>query len=126
MMVLARIAGLVLAAVFGLAAVAKARRPAETEREISELGLVAPRLLSRAIPVVELTVAAMLVVIPPWGGMAAFALLAAFTTVLVGVIRSGRVVSCACFGGASDQPVGHRTLLRNAVLMALALAAASL
>ena len=76
-------------------------------------------------PVTELATALGLVVLPGWGGVLAFALLAAFTANLAFVIRSGRVATCACFGGTSTAPVSVRHLVRNGVLLALALAAST-
>ena len=49
-----------------------------------------------------------------------FALLAAFTAVLIGVVRSGRMVACSCFGGLSSKPVSPLTLVRNVGLLLLA------
>ena len=89
------------------------------------MGLLAPGVLAWAVPAAELGAAGLLVVAPAWGGMSAFALLAAFTTVLVRVLRSGRAVSCNCFGGLSNRPISNRTLVRNAVLLGLALVAAT-
>ena len=121
---LARGAGVVLALVLVVAAGAKLRRPEATAGELAALGLLAAAPLARLVPLVELATAATLVVAPAWGGVVAFALLAAFTTVLVGVLRSGRVVSCACFGGIAERPVSALTLARNAALLALAAVAA--
>ena len=118
-----RLAAYLLAAVLVLAAVSKLRRPEATAGEFAELGLIGPRALARLVPMVELACAVALVVVPAWGGVAAFALLAAFTAVLVGVVRSGRIVSCNCFGALSSKPVSPLTLARNAGLLLLAAAA---
>ncbi|MDH3679233.1 MAG: hypothetical protein OEV40_04700 [Acidimicrobiia bacterium] len=119
-MIAARLAAYLLAVVLVAAAVAKARRPAATATEFAELGLAWPGALARLVPLVELACAAALVATPAWGGVVSFALLAAFTAVLVTVVRSGRVVRCSCFGGVGSQPVSARSLARNAVLLALA------
>ncbi len=116
-------AAYLLAAVLAVAALTKLRRPAAVAADFGELGLVAPNALARVVPVLELACAALLVIVPAWGGIASFALLAAFTAVLVNVIRSGRVVACRCFGALTDEPVSPRTLARNAALLALALLA---
>ncbi len=110
-----------LAATFAVAALLKLRDPRGTADDFASLGLPRPTVLARIVPVTELGVAVALVSLPGWGATAAFALLAAFTTVLAGVVRSGRVVSCACFGGANSEPVDVGHLARNALLMALAL-----
>lgn len=110
-------AALVLAGVLAWAGVAKLARPRTTAASFAALGVPG----ARVVPVVELVVAAALIVWPPVGAPAAAALLAAFTVVLVRAMRRG--VGCACFGGAASQPAGARELVRNAGLSALALAA---
>lgn len=116
-MVWARVVAAALAIVFTLAAAAKLRRPQATASELAELGLVWPHGLARVVPAIELVLAFALIVFPAWGGIGSFAALAAFTTVLIGVVRSGRVVSCSCFGGMSSRPISSLTLLRNGVLL---------
>ncbi len=118
-------AALVLALVFAVAAVAKLRDRAATATDFASLGLPRPELWATAVPVMELATAAVLVVAPGWGGVVSFALLSAFTTNLALVLRSGRVASCACFGGSSATPVSARHLIRNGVLLVLALLAAT-
>lgn len=121
----ANLAAVVLAAVFGYAAVAKLRNRAATVTDFASLGLPRAELWAVAVPVAELVTAAALLIVPGWGGVLAFALLAAFTANLALVIRSGRIASCACFGGASTEPVSNRHLIRNGVLLVLALVAAT-
>lgn len=48
-------------------------------------------------------------------------LLGAFTATLVGVLRRRAVATCGCFGGAGA-PVAPRHVVRNAALLAVALA----
>lgn len=119
-------AALALAGVLSLAAMAKLRRPEETEADFASLGLPRPSTLAITVPVVELACAALLVVLPGWGGVASFGLLALFTAFLVTVLRSGRVVACACFGANDRDPVSARHLIRNAGLGLLALTAATI
>jgi hypothetical protein len=121
---LATLMTLALVVVLAGAGLLKIRRPATTE--IAALGLPAPRLLAATVPPVELGVAALLVVRPRWGAMAAVPLLVAFTVVIVRTIRSGRSVSCGCLGGLSSRPVSATALVRNGFLLVLALAAATL
>jgi len=118
------IAAYVLAAVLVVAAFTKIRRPDDVAADFAELGLAWPRLLARVVPALELGCAVLLLAVPEWGGIASFALLAAFTAVLVNVLRSGRVVACRCFGALSEEPVSARTLVRNGGLLALAAVAA--
>lgn len=61
----------------------------------------------------------------PWPAWLALALLAAFSAALVLVLRRpiAERPACACFGRWSSKPVGAGSLLRNAVLAALAVVA---
>lgn len=113
-----------LAAVFVVAAGAKALDRPGAVREFTSLRLRHPELLVPVVIATELVVAGALVLAPPVGAMAAFALLAAFTAVLVGVLRSGREVSCRCFGSLSSRPISGLTVGRNVALALLAAAVA--
>lgn len=123
---LALAAALILAAVLATAGAAKLRHPAATTEDFAGLGLPRPATLAVLVPLVEFGCAALLVVLPGWGGVVAFGLLALFTALLVTVVRSGRVVTCACFGANDRRPVSTRHLLRNGALGLLALAAATI
>jgi hypothetical protein len=52
----------------------------------------------------------------------ALALLAMFTTLITVRLAQGKRPPCACFGSLSARPLGWRHVLRNGVLMALAVA----
>ncbi|MGI9596173.1 MAG: MauE/DoxX family redox-associated membrane protein, partial [Acidimicrobiales bacterium] len=123
--VVAVVAALLLAAIFVVAAVAKLRDRPTTVVDFGSLGLPKPELWATAVPLIELATAAVLVVRPGWGGVAAFGLLAAFTANLAMIVKSGRVATCACFGGSSTRPVSSRHLIRNGLLLVLALVAAT-
>lgn len=112
---------LVLAAVFVFAAVAKLGDRAGTAEDFGSLGLPKPARLAVGVPLVELATAAVLIIAPGWGGVLAVTLLVGFTTNLVLVMRSGRVATCACFGGRTGEPISSRHLLRNAGLGLLGL-----
>ncbi|MEL7157527.1 MAG: MauE/DoxX family redox-associated membrane protein, partial [Actinomycetota bacterium] len=88
--------------------------------EFAALRIRRPQLVVAVLIPLEVAVAAALVVAPAVGGIAAFALLAAMTTILVGVVRSGREATCRCFGALSSQPISPRTVARNAVLLTVA------
>ncbi|MET7302452.1 MauE/DoxX family redox-associated membrane protein [Embleya sp. NPDC005575] len=85
-----------------------------------------------ARPTAVLVVAAetsvpVLVAVPPPGALGfgvAAALLIAFTVAIATALRRDRRSSCRCFG-ASDVPLGTRHLVRNGVLLAVALAGAA-
>lgn len=104
-----------------MAGTAKLRRRGATERAFRRSGLTAPAALAVGVPVVELALAAGLVVVPAEAGVAALALLAGFTTFLVRSMRRGESGGCGCFGTSRPGAVTSAELVRNAVL---ALAAA--
>jgi uncharacterized membrane protein YphA (DoxX/SURF4 family) len=118
-------AALVTAGILGWAGMAKWQRPRGTAASFAGLGLPAPAVLARAVPLAELMVAALLVVLPRAGSVAALVLLAAFTVVLFGAVRRGTEVGCACFGSARARPVSGTDLVRNAGLLAFAGVAAA-
>ena len=123
---LALAAALMLAGVLALASVAKFRMPDATAKDFAGLGLPRPAVLALFVPAVEMGCAALLIVLPGWGGVAAFGLLSLFTALLISVIRSGRVVTCACFGANDRDPISIRHVVRNGALGLLALAAATI
>ena len=112
-----------LAGVFVMAAAAKVRTPRATARTFRRLGVPAADVTARAVPVVEVVVATALLASPRGGAVAALALLVAFTVVLARAVARGVDVSCGCFGAASSAPVTGVTLLRNALLVAVAVCA---
>ena len=75
------------------------------------------RVSARAVPLLELTLASLLVVVPRVGAAASLATLVAFTGVVGGELAAGRRFRCGCFGGAGIRAVGANTLLRNALLL---------
>ena len=119
----AYLCALLLAVAFVRAAAAKLARPELTEAGFGALGLPRPGLAARAVPVIELFVAALLVGAPAPGGVVAFVLLAAFTVVLARAVRAGVSTGCTCFGAVSGEPVSRSDLLRNGLLAAAAVAA---
>lgn len=110
-----------LAGVFVVAAAAKVRTPAVTATTFGRLGVPTPGALARAVPVIELAVATVLLAAPPIGAAAALALLLVFTAVLARAVMRHVDVSCGCFGAASSAPITAVTLARNALLIVTAL-----
>lgn len=113
-------AALVTAGVLGWAGIAKWQRPRGTAASFAGLGLPVPAVLARAVPMAEFVVAALLVVVPRVGAVCALGLLAGFTVVLVGAVRRGTEVGCACFGAAATRPVSGVDVVRNAGLLGFA------
>lgn len=122
MSLLSTLAAFVLALVFFWSGVSKLAQPAVTRSSFEELGL--PVFVARVVPFIELCAAGLLIVDAGWGGVLGFALLAAFTTTLVSVLRSGKSISCGCFGGSDEKPIRGRDVARNVGLLALAACAA--
>ena len=118
------IARLALAAVFLVAATAKALDQPRTRETLRAFGLVgrAARLGAPALPAAEACVAlALLVGATTAGGVAALALLGVFCGALVRAMRAGEAPECHCFGQLGSAPAGREALARNAALAALAL-----
>lgn len=88
------------------------------------------RRFAQAFPWCEITLGLALLLLPaPVQLLPAAVILALFVAFLVLVVRVWRrpaPVSCNCFGGLGDDTVGARTVIRNAVLVALAVAALAL
>lgn len=87
--------------------------------------LGAPSLVVPVVPWVELVVGAALVLQlgRPVAALGAIALLVVFSVVIVVRLAQGRRPPCACFGAWSATPIGASHLLRNGVLLVLAVAA---
>jgi len=108
-----------LAMVFAIASLAKFRSPASTKDDLNDLGLPKPKMLARILPIAELVTAALLIVYPVVGGVTAVALIATFTTLLLGKLRSGQTKGCACFGSWSKENLSYWDISRNVVLAIL-------
>jgi uncharacterized membrane protein len=116
----------VIGVVLVVAGVSKLARPRQWRAEAVGMG-VSARVVG-VTPWVELAVGALLVAQVQRGAAAwaAAVLLAAFTALIVVRLRQGLHPPCACFGALSSRPVGAGHLARNALLIALAVAAAVL
>jgi uncharacterized membrane protein YphA (DoxX/SURF4 family) len=89
-------------------------------RQAAMLGV--PFAVASAVPAAELALGALLVV-GLWRSAAAWlagALLLGFTVFLVAVLRTGQRPPCACFGSLSRRPIGWWSVVRNLVLLGLA------
>ena len=119
----ARLAAIVLGAVFVVAAVAKIAAGTTWVAQARELG--APTPVATVLPGLELVVGAFLLAglagpVPP---VVAALLLVAFSVAIARQLVDGRHPPCACFGAWSQRPLGEGHLLRNAGLIVVALIA---
>ena len=112
-----------LALILVRAAAAKLARPAATAAAFRALGVPLPGALAWGVPAAELVVATFLVAIPPAGGLAAVVLLLLFSAVLARAMREDSPAGCGCFGSVRTDPVTRSDLLRNGLLVVLALVA---
>jgi peroxiredoxin len=118
------LARVVLAGVFGIAALAKLADRDGSRAALAEFGVPA-RLAGPAtvlLPVAELAVTVALLLTPTarLGAVAAICLLLAF---MIGIginLARGRAPDCHCFGQLHSSPAGLATLVRNGVLAAIA------
>ena len=118
-------ARVLLALVFALTGVAKLPDPSGSRQTFSEFGagdrLV--RLGAVALAPAELIVAAGLAFVPTarWAGIGAALLLLVFIAGIAAALSQGRRPDCGCFGAWRPTPIGRETLVRNGVLLLLAL-----
>lgn len=128
------IAGLVLAAVFATAGVAKLADLEGSRAAMVGFGL--PRRIAAPfgtlLPAAELAAAALLIAgavkgegVLLAGALSAFALLAIFCAGIALSLLRGRAPDCHCFGQLQSAPVSGRTLARNGALLSLAAFVAS-
>jgi uncharacterized membrane protein YphA (DoxX/SURF4 family) len=89
-------------------------------------GLGAPGWTVPIVPWFELVVGALLVAQVARSAMAivAIGLLTVFTVMIVAKLRKGEHPPCACFGAWSAKPIGGGHIVRNLVLIAVAVVAA--
>lgn len=118
------LARVLLAGIFGLAAVSKLVNLRGSRQAMRSFGLperlAAPAGL--ALPLVELALAVALVprVSAWWGALCALALLFTFVAGIAVNLARGRTPECHCFGQLRSARMGWPTLTRNGVLAAVA------
>lgn len=119
----ATVASVILGASF---LVAGASKLAEREAWPAQArGLHAPAVVIPIVPWWELVLGALLVVQGgrPFVAVLALATLLAFSVLIARRLAAGDHPPCACFGAWSATPIGSRHLVRNGVLMVLAVLA---
>jgi peroxiredoxin len=118
------IARAALAAVFIAAALGKLAERNGAREAIGRLGvpLALTGAASVALPLIELTIAAGLLIVSTarWAAIAAAMLLAAFSLAIAQSLARGKPLECHCFGNLGSALVGRGTLVRNATLFAVA------
>lgn len=121
----ALVARLTLAAAFALSAGTKLARPVAFAGSLAEFGVPAPGLVARLLPPVEGGLAVALVALPhqSWPAFAAVSVLALFTGAVVANVARGRQSPCPCFAPEGGRPVSGATVVRNGLLLALAVLA---
>ncbi len=126
------VASIVLAGVFAVSGTAKARDVAGTTTAARSLGVPASlaRLVARLLPMVELALAAALVVgllvsvVRRVAAIGSVMLLGAFTVAMARTLRQGQAPMCRCFGALGERPISTETIVRNIALAALAVVSA--
>ncbi len=119
----ARLASLVLGMTFLIAGGAKVAAGSGWIAQAREMGASPP--VATVVPGVELVLGALLVVglWTPLPEVAAIVLLVVFSVAIARQLVDGRHPPCACFGSWSHRPLSEAHLVRNAVLIVLAVVA---
>ena len=104
---------------------AKLRAPQRFRHSLSTFGLIpdgAAAALVLVVPVVEVGVAALQWVpwLRPGVNVIILAMLGAFTALLLQSLLSGEQADCGCFGSAAPERVSWFSVVRNIVLIGLA------
>jgi uncharacterized membrane protein YphA (DoxX/SURF4 family) len=94
-------------------------------KQAADMGVARP--VAMVVPWAEIVIGVLLVVqlFEPWVALAAVGLLVVFTIVIVRRLLDGSRPPCACFGSRSTRPLGAYHVVRNGVLVALAVGAAA-
>jgi thiol-disulfide isomerase/thioredoxin len=119
---LATVSRLVLLLVFAFAGVAKLRNLASFRQTLLDFGLPASLThpLAVALPVIELSIAAALVLSGSVGGVLALLLLLVLSGAIQANLLLGRRPNCHCFGQLGPAPIGVSSIVRNAALAIMA------
>jgi hypothetical protein len=120
----AAIASVVVGVVFVVASITKLAKPGLWRAQSTDLGV--PWVVAAGVPYAEAVVGAVL--LSQWQrpvfAWSAVVMLAAFTALLAAKLAQGERPPCACFGSFTAAPIGPANVVRNLVLMAVAVAAA--
>ena len=119
------VAAILLGAAFVLAGASKLAAGRAWPAQAAGLG--APKWSVGPLPWVELVLGAVLVsnLVRRPASIVALVLLLLFSSLVIARLREGRHPPCACFGAWSARPLGPGTLVRNGLLVVLAIVAAA-
>jgi uncharacterized membrane protein YphA (DoxX/SURF4 family) len=119
------VASIIVGVAFVVAGASKVAAGEQWPATAREMG--APAITIPFVPWVELVIGASLVaqLAVPVPAIAALGLLVAFTALIVIRLLGDDRPPCACFGSWSAEPIGRIHVIRNAILMALAVVAMS-
>ena len=108
----------------GVMCVAGGSKIAMGERwPVEAQALGAPKAIAPVVPLIEITLGALLIVQiqPEVVGVLTLALLMTFTLLIARQLQKGHRPVCACFGSWSSKPLSGKHVARNAGFIALAL-----
>ncbi len=93
-------------------------------KQAADMGVIRP--VAIVVPYVEIVLGALLVaqLFRPWPAVAAIVMLVAYTVVIVLRLLDGSRPPCACFGSRSKRPLGAPHVVRNLLLLGVAVVAA--
>jgi uncharacterized membrane protein YphA (DoxX/SURF4 family) len=117
------VASVLIGVVFVVAGASKLAAGEQWHADARDLG--APLPVARVLPWVELVTGAALIarLAVPIPAIVAVAMLVAFSVLIVLRLRDDERPSCACFGAWSASEIGRGHLIRNGVLLAIAVIA---
>jgi len=121
---------LVLAVILFAGASHKLRAPHRFARQIDDYALLAGSavaLAARTVPVVEVLIGLALLVpgLRAWGAVGAALLLALYTgAIAINLFRGRRDIDCGCSGPGLERPLSPALLVRNGLLIGMAVIAA--
>lgn len=117
---------MVIACVFLIAAVGKARSLSLTRHQVAAYEILPPRLTGLAVWLIILaeamsSVAIMVPITRRIGALGAFTLLVVFLAAQARAVALGKAIDCGCFGGSTEvDRVGAASLVRTGLLLGMA------
>lgn len=118
------VAGIVVGLALAVAGVLKLLDGPGWIRQAADMGVGRP--VSSVVPFVEIGLGVLVAshLLAPWPAIGAVVLMTAMTILIVTRLLDGSRPPCACFGTRSKRPLGAFHVVRNLVLLAVAVIAA--